>query len=232
MKQKELRKFELAGHLQRMQEQDTCRRLTFHTADSNGWVHIELLLGSEIRRKKTEGNKRAFKVGGDSCRIGSMEGSGRTGQGSWQTIAQVALVVVVVAAAAAAAAAAVVEVVVVVVAITIVTNPCQACTSSLGARRLKVPNFLTISTWRWQGCQPHTPAAFTPLKIIQVLISLRGWVNTRGHRAARRSKAMKNSIHTIGNWTHDLLAVPQTTAVPCATIAIVAAVVVVVVVVI
>ena len=65
-----------------MQEQDTCRKLTFHTTDGNGQVHTELLVGSEIRQKKTEGNKKAFKIGGDSCRIGSTEGSGRTGQGS------------------------------------------------------------------------------------------------------------------------------------------------------
>jgi hypothetical protein len=77
-----LRKVKLAGHLQRKQEQDSCRKLTYHTTDSNGHVHRELLLGSEIQRKKTEGNEGAFKIGGDSCRIGSMEGRGRTGQGS------------------------------------------------------------------------------------------------------------------------------------------------------
>ena len=77
-----MRKAELAGHLQRMQEQDTCRKLTYHTRDSNRGVHRELLLGSEIQRKKTEGNEGAFKIGGDSCRIGSMEGRGKIGQGS------------------------------------------------------------------------------------------------------------------------------------------------------
>ena len=75
------RKVELAGQLT-VQEQDSCRKLTFHTAYSNGRVHTELLLGSEIRWKKTEGNERAVKIGGDSCRIGNMEGRGRTGQGS------------------------------------------------------------------------------------------------------------------------------------------------------
>jgi hypothetical protein len=44
--------------------------------------YTDLLLGSEVWWKKTEGNERAFKIGQDSCRIGSMEGSGRTGQGS------------------------------------------------------------------------------------------------------------------------------------------------------
>jgi hypothetical protein len=149
----------MAGHLQSMQEKDTCRKPTYHTTDSNGRVHIELLLGNEIWRKKTEGNERGFKIGGGSCRIGRMEGSGRIGQGSWQTIAQLALVEVVVAAAA------VVLVVVVVVTITIVTSPCQACTNSLGARRLKVPDFLIIGTWRWQDCQPFAPATFTTHEI-------------------------------------------------------------------
>ena len=65
-----------------MQEQDSCRKLAYHTTDSNGQVHRELLLGSEIQWEKTEGNEGAFKIGGDSCRIGSMEGRGRTGQGS------------------------------------------------------------------------------------------------------------------------------------------------------
>ena len=81
MKQKYL-KVQMAGHLQRMQEQDTCRKPTYHTTDSNGRVHIELLLGSEIGRKKAESNEKDFKIGGDICRIRSMEGSGRTGQGS------------------------------------------------------------------------------------------------------------------------------------------------------
>jgi hypothetical protein len=44
-----------------MQEQDTCRKLTFHTTNSNGQVHKELLSGSEIQWKKTEGNERLLK---------------------------------------------------------------------------------------------------------------------------------------------------------------------------
>jgi len=32
--------------------------------------------------------------------------------------------------------------------------------------------FWTVGSCRWQGCQPHAPAAFTHL----VLISIRGWV--------------------------------------------------------
>jgi hypothetical protein len=32
------------------------------------------------------------------------------------------------------------------------------------SRRLRLPDFKTISTCRWQGCQPYAPATFTPRK--------------------------------------------------------------------
>jgi hypothetical protein len=33
-----------------------------------------------------------------------------------------------------------------------------------GSRRLRFPDLKTIGTWRWQGCQPYAPAAFTHMK--------------------------------------------------------------------
>jgi hypothetical protein len=42
--------------------------------------------------------------------------------------------------------------------------PLQALTGPEGSRRLRLPDFKTIGTWRWQGCQPQAPAAFTPRK--------------------------------------------------------------------
>jgi hypothetical protein len=42
--------------------------------------------------------------------------------------------------------------------------PLQALTGPEGSRRLRLPDFKTISTWRWQGCQPYAPAAFIPRK--------------------------------------------------------------------
>ena len=42
--------------------------------------------------------------------------------------------------------------------------PLQAWTGPEGSRRLRFPDFKTVNTWRWQGCQPYAPAAFTPRK--------------------------------------------------------------------
>ena len=69
--------------------------------------------------------------------------------------------------------------------------PLQAWTGPEGSRRLRFPDFKTVGTWRWQGCQPYAPAAFYPQEIFPVLISVRGWVDPRGHNAARRIMSMK-----------------------------------------
>jgi hypothetical protein len=42
--------------------------------------------------------------------------------------------------------------------------PLQALTGPVGSRRLRFPDFKTIGTWRWQGCQPYAPAVFTSRK--------------------------------------------------------------------
>jgi hypothetical protein len=42
---------------------------------------------------------------------------------------------------------------------------------------MKLPDFQTIGTWRWQGCHLYAPAAFTPH--IPGTHSVRGWVNPR-----------------------------------------------------
>ena len=40
--------------------------------------------------------------------------------------------------------------------------PLQAWTGPEGSRRLKLPDFKTIGTWKRQGCQPYASAAFNP----------------------------------------------------------------------
>jgi hypothetical protein len=50
--------------------------------------------------------------------------------------------------------------------------PIHARTGPEGFRRLRLPDFKTIGTLMWQGCQPYAPVAFTPQKIFQVLISV------------------------------------------------------------
>jgi hypothetical protein len=57
--------------------------------------------------------------------------------------------------------------------------PVQAWTGPNSSRRLRLPDFKTISTWRWWDCQPYTLAAFTPAGYILVLISVTGWVDLR-----------------------------------------------------
>jgi hypothetical protein len=42
--------------------------------------------------------------------------------------------------------------------------PLQALTGPEDSRSLRLPDFKTIGTWRWQGCQPYTPTAFTSRK--------------------------------------------------------------------
>jgi len=98
--------------------------------------------------------------------------------------------------------------------------PLQAWTGPKGSRRLRLPDFKTIGTWRWQGCQPYASAAFTtpppPGNIPGTHFCWR-LSQLQGHSAAGRIMSMKNFNDTIGNRTRHLpacSAVPQPTAPP------------------
>jgi hypothetical protein len=81
--------------------------------------------------------------------------------------------------------------------------PLQAFTGLEGSRRLKLPGFKTIDTWRWQGCQPYAPAAFSPQNIPCTNFCW-GLSRPQGHSAAGRIMSMKNSNDTIGNRSRNL----------------------------
>jgi hypothetical protein len=53
--------------------------------------------------------------------------------------------------------------------------PLQALTGPEGSRRLGLPDFKTIGTWRWQGCQSSAPAAFTHRKYSWYSFLLEAW---------------------------------------------------------
>ena len=69
---------------------------------------------------------------------------------------------------------------------------------------------MTFGTWRWWGCQPHAPVAFTPRKCSWYSFSL-GTELTPGPWHSRKKYVTEKSSDTTGNRSQDR---PTSTAVP------------------
>jgi hypothetical protein len=72
-----------------------------------------------------------------------------------------------------------------------------------GSTRLRLPDFKTIGTLRWQGCQPNAPAALPPEDIPGSHFCYR-IIQAEGQSATGKILSVKNSYDTIGNRTLDL----------------------------
>jgi hypothetical protein len=61
---------------------------------------------------------------------------------------------------------------------------------------------MTFGTWRWWGCQPHAPAAFTSRKCSWYSVSL-GAESTPGSWYDRKEYVTEKSSNTTGNGSRD-----------------------------
>jgi hypothetical protein len=76
----------------------------------------------------------------------------------------------------------------------------------IGLWDVEAPTFSrqSLHRWRW-GCEPYVPAGrpLPPGRFL-VLISVRGWVEPRGHSATGRIRSIEKYSDLIRNRTHDL----------------------------
>jgi hypothetical protein len=71
--------------------------------------------------------------------------------------------------------------------------PVQAWKSSEDSIKLRFLYFKTISTLKWHGYQPYTPATFIPQKIFLLFISVSSWTVPKGHIEAGRIMLVTSS---------------------------------------
>jgi hypothetical protein len=74
----------------------------------------------------------------------------------------------------------------------------QAWTGPEFSRRMRIPDFKTICTWKWQGCQTYTPVAFITQGIFPVLISVRDWFDPRAIVWPEGLCRWRNSMESTG----------------------------------
>jgi hypothetical protein len=71
--------------------------------------------------------------------------------------------------------------------------PVQFWTRSEGSRTLRIPDFNTIGTWKWWGCQPYARGAFTPRKYSWYLF-LMGYAEAQLLRHCATNRKVAGSI--------------------------------------
>ena len=74
--------------------------------------------------------------------------------------------------------------------------PLHDWTGPEGSRKLRLPDFKTIATWRWLGCQPNAPVIFTTTKYSWYLFLLEA-ESTPGQLCCR-----KNYVNGKFQWHH------------------------------
>jgi len=90
-----------------------------------------------------------------------------------------------------------------------------------GFRRSRFPDFKNNRHMKVVRLSTLRTGRLYPQETFLVFISVRGWVDSKGHSGAGRIMSMKIFNDTIGNHTRDLpacRAVPQRTSLPCARI--------------